>query len=435
MTSFPNSLWSATAAPLASSPPLTEDLRTPVCIVGAGFAGLSTALHLAEAGTDCIVLDARQPGWGASGRNGGQVIPGLKHDPAALMARFGEKVGTRLARFSGDAPALLFDLVARHAIDCDFYTGGWIQPAHAPEGLETLRRRRAQWRSFTDEIVELDHAETARLVGSDHYVGAMLDRRGGSVQPLSLSRGLARAAVKLGIRLFGDTPALSLSRRDGTWEVATPAARVRADSVVVATNGYTDDLIPALRRSLVPVYSFQVATRPLSPNLAATILPDGHPASDTRRLLWYFRKDGQDRLIMGGRGFAKDSLDADDTRALQRAVQTLYPQLGEVDFAYHWGGRVAMTADHLPHVHAPEPGLYAGVGFNGRGVAMATATGSILAHLAAGGEPEAQPLPVTALTPIAFHAFHAPAVQALAGYYRWRDDRECKRSRSGSPAR
>ena len=435
MTPFPDSLWSATAAPLAPCPPPTEDVRTPVCIVGAGFAGLSTALHLAEAGVDCVVLDARQPGWGASGRNGGQVIPGLKHDPATLMARFGEKAGTRLARFSGDAPTLLFDLVARHAIDCDLFTDGWIQPAHASEGLETLRRRREQWRPFTDEILELDRAETARLIGSDHYVGAMLDRRGGSVQPLSLSRGLARAAVTRGARLFGDAPALSLTRRDGIWEVATPAARVRADSVVVATNGYTDDLIPGLRRSLVPVYSFQVATRPLSPNLAATVLPDGHPASDTRRLLWYFRKDRQDRLIMGGRGFAKDSLDPGDTRILQHALQTLYPQLGGVDFEYHWGGRVAMTADHLPHVHTPEPGLYAGVGFNGRGVAMATATGSILARLAAGEEPQAQPLPVTALTPIAFHAFHAPAVQVLAGYYRWRDDRERRRSRSGSAAR
>ncbi|GGK40845.1 NAD(P)/FAD-dependent oxidoreductase [Salinarimonas ramus] len=424
MERHPDSLWAATAEPDPGHRPLDAETSAEVCVVGGGFTGLSTALALAERGIDVVVLEANAPGWGASGRNGGQVIPGLKQDPDALLSAFGDEAGARLASFAGSTPRILFDIVRRHAIACDAFEGGWLQPAHAEAGLDTIRARAAQWRPYGADIVELDRAETARLVGSEHYVGALLDRRGGSIQPLSFARGLARAAAGLGARIHADSPATGLARRDGTWRVTTPRGSVAARRVVLATNGYSGPLHPTLMRSVVPVFSFQVATEPLSDNVAATILPEGHPASDTRRLLWYFRKDRHNRLLMGGRGFRKDALDAGDTGVLQAALRRLYPQLGEIRFSYHWGGRVAMTADHLPHLHEIEEGLFAGLGFNGRGVAMGTAMGTVLARLAAGEPADAMPLPVTPLRPIRLHGLHSPVVHALTAYYRWQDARE-----------
>lgn len=337
MTEQPRSLWADTAPPGPDCPALAGETSAAVCIVGAGFTGLSAALHLAERGIDTVVLDAHEPGWGASGRNGGQVIPGLKQDPDALRARYGEAVGNRLIRFVGEAPRLLFAIARRHTIACDAFEGGWIQPAHSAKGLDTIRRRAALWRAEGADIVEIDRTETARLIGSDHYVGAVIDRRGGSVQPLAFARGLARAAAALGVRIHAGSPATALTKVGGGWVVSTPGGAVRAPSVILATNGYNGALHPALRASVVPVHSFQVATEPLSDNLARTILPEGHPASDTRRLLWYFRKDSANRLLMGGRGVRKDDIGPTDTRTLQAALRALYPQLGEVKFAYHWG--------------------------------------------------------------------------------------------------
>lgn len=424
MDAHPDSLWAATAEPDMEHSPLVGETSAEVCVVGGGFTGLSAALALVERGVDVVLLEANAPGWGASGRNGGQVIPGLKQDPDDLLAAFGDVFGPRLIAFAGETPRILFDIVRRHAIACDAFEAGWIQPAHAPEGLETIRARAAQWRPHGADIVELDRAETARLIGSSHYVGAMLDRRGGSIQPLSFARGLARAAAGLGARIHADSPATGIERCAGGWRVASTRGGVRAARVVLATNGYSGQLHERLRRSVVPVFSFQVATQPLSDNVAKTILPEGHPASDTRRLLWYFRKDAHNRLLMGGRGFRKETLGASDTRVLQAALRQLYPQLGEIRFSHHWGGRVAMTADHLPHLHEIEEGLFAGLGFNGRGVGMGTAMGTVLARLAAGDPAEEMPFPVTPLEPIRMHALHAPAVHALTAYYRWLDARE-----------
>ena len=420
----PRSLWAATAPPAVRCPPLSQEVTAEVCVIGGGFTGLSTALHLAEKGADTVLIEAEEAGWGASGRNGGQVIPGLKQDPDDLIRIFGESAGLRLIHFSSDAPRLLFDIVQRHNIECDAFTRGWLQPAHSQAGLKTIRRRAAAWRGHGADIIELDAAETARLVGSDHYLGAMLDLRGGSIQPLAFARVMAKAAKGLGARIFGGTRATSLSRSGERWRVETASGAVTASKVVLATNGYTDGLVPSLRRSVVPVYSFQVATEPLGDNLAKTILPEGHPASDTRRLLWYFRKDRDGRLLMGGRGFQKDNLEAADTHALQAALRELYPQIGDIRFDFHWGGRVAMTADHLPHLHRINEGLYAGLGFNGRGVAMGTAMGKLLAALATGAKEEEIALPVTGLRAIPFHGLHAPAVHILSAWYRWQDRRE-----------
>ncbi|WGF88267.1 NAD(P)/FAD-dependent oxidoreductase [Marinivivus vitaminiproducens] len=429
---FPPSLWAATATPLEPFPELADDRDADVCVVGGGFTGLSTALHLAERGTSVVLIEASQPGWGASGRNGGQVIAGLKLDPDDLVATFGDAMAERLIPFALSTPDIVFGLIERYAIACDAVRTGWIQPAHAKEGLATLQGRAGQWRRHGFELIELDRRETARLIGSTWYFGALLNPRNGSVQPLSYARGLARAAASQGVRLFGDSPATGLERTDDGWRVRTTRGSVRAGRVVLGTNGYTGDLWPGLRRSVVPVYSFQVATRPLSGNLLGTILPEGQTASDTKRLLWYYRKDATGRLVMGGRGRPKDDLAPPDTRALQAALLELFPQLGDVGFDYHWGGKVALTQDHLPHLHVLDEGLYAGLGYNGRGVAMATAMGTVLARLVSGESPDTLPFPVTGMAAIPFHRFRRVGVGAVAAWSGYRDRREREASLTAS---
>ena len=246
--------------PAADFAPVAGTVRADIAVVGGGYTGLSAALHLAEAGRDVAVIEARTPGWGASGRNGGQVIAGVKHDPEALLALFGASVGGRMVATVGAAPDAVFGLIARHGIACDAVRTGWIQPAVSAATLGVSRERVRQWRAAGADVSLLDAAEIARLLGSQAYVGGMLDRRGGTVQPLSYARGLAAAAVRAGARIFAGSPATGLERAGSGWRLAVPGGEVVAERVILATNAYADRLHDGLRRSVVAVPSWQVAT-------------------------------------------------------------------------------------------------------------------------------------------------------------------------------
>jgi sarcosine oxidase len=411
------SLWEATAKRPEPRVPLQGSIRAQVAIVGAGYTGLSAALHLAEAGIDTVVLDAESAGWGASGRNGGQVIPGLKDNPDALAAKFGEAAGARLAKAVGDGPELVFSLIERYAIGCEPVRAGWLQPAVSPATLRAIEDRARQWQAFGANTRVLDRAEIARLTGSSFYPAALLDPRGGTVQPLAYARGLARAAQTAGARLFGESRALRLVRAGGLWRVTTARGAVQAETVILATNAYADALHPNLRRSVVAVPSFQVATEKLPPHLRATILPEGHAASDLKRLLRYFRRhDG--RLLMGARGVYTHPPPASLLARMSSAIAEIYPQAAALKLDYAWGGMVAVTQDHLPHLHEPEPGLLAGLGYNGRGLSMATLMGQMLSGRAQGKDIA---FPITPIRPLKLHALSRLGVQATIQYLRIRD--------------
>ncbi len=418
----PRSLWTATAKePAPPAPPLEDAAKADVAIIGGGFTGLSAALHLAEAGVDVLLLEAEEPGFGASGRNGGQVIPGLKYDPDELVGLFGSERGERINEISGGAADFAFGLIQRHGIGCAPVRKGWIQGVHARSKLDTVKRRVDQWGRRGAPVRFLDEAEIAQMTGTDRYYGGWLDERGGMIQPLSYARGLARAALAAGARIHGRSPALKLIHEQKGWRIKTPDGAVAADRILIATNGYTGDLWPGLKRSLVPVNSFQVATQPLSDNLRATILPGGQPLSDTRRLLLYFRLDPEGRLLMGGRGTPYGQTRTDRYERLRIAARRLFPQLDGLEWEFFWSGKVALTADHLPHIHELAPGLTAALGYNGRGVAMASRMGKLLADHVLGAPAEALGLPVTATRPMPFWSLRQPAVSALIGWYRFRD--------------
>ncbi len=417
------SLWQATAPQAPAYLPLRGTHSTRIAVVGAGYTGLSAALHLAEAGQDVVVLEANQPGWGASGRNGGQVIAGVKHDPETLQRLFGDAIGQRLIDLAGAAPDLVFDLIERHCIACDAIRRGWLQLAVSPASEAVLQERARQWRTQGAECRMLGAAETASHTGSAAYQAAMLDPRGGTVQPLAYAQGLAAAALRAGARLFGGSPVSALRRHASGYQLTTAAGALTVDRVILATNAYADRLQNSLRRSIVTVPSWQVATAPLPPAIRQTILPGLQSGSDMRRLLRYFRLDAAGRFILGSRGsFAEPQPDA-AVRRLCQAALSLFPQLRGIPFTHHWGGMVAVTPDHMPHLHVLAPGLFAGLGYNGRGVAMATAMGAELAKLAAGTPPEQASFPVSPLRPMRLHAASRLGVRATIAWYRMLDAR------------
>ncbi len=407
------SLWVASAPPAPPCPPLVEDLEAEVAIVGAGYTGLSAALHLAERTIATVVLEAHEPGWGASGRNGGQVIPGLKEDPEVVERLLGPGFGRRAVDLSARAPDLVFELVARYGIDCDAQRAGWIQPAPDEAGVRLLQARVRQWERRGAPVEWLDRPAVSAALGSELYRGGLRDRRGGTLQPLAYARGLARAAMALGARIHGRSPARRLEREGAGWRVHTPRGSVRARTVLVCTNGYTDGLVPGLARTVVPVVSVQVASAPLSDNLRRAILPGGEAASDTRRLLVYFRLDRDGRFLIGGRGAYGDRGIRAAQARLRRFAQRLFPQLpDDLPFPFAWGGLVALTEHHLPHLVEPAPGLVAASGYNGRGIAMATAMGKVLADKASGVPDGELDFPPSRLRPIPLHGLRRPLVAA-----------------------
>jgi glycine/D-amino acid oxidase-like deaminating enzyme len=268
----------------------------------------------------------------------------------------------------------------------------------------------------------LDRAETERHLGTRQYDAGWIDRRGGAVQPLAYARGLAKAAIAAGAAIHGHSKVTALHRRGSRWTVTTEAgAWVTADKVVLCTNGYTGDLVPRLRQSIIAPNSFQIATAPLSDNVRRSILPEGQVSSDTRNLLLYFRLDHMGRFIMGGRGRFREPTSAAHWNHLERVLGKMFPQLQGTSIEHRWCGRVALTRDFLPHLHEPEPGLIIDIGCMGRGVGLQTAIGIKLAEYAATGNKRALPFPVVPIKPLPLHSLHEAYVSAIIAWYRMTD--------------
>lgn len=415
-------LWAATAAPAIAYPPVAEDLDVDFCVIGAGYAGLSTALHIAEAGGRVVVLEAREPGWGGSGRNGGQVIPGLKYDPDEMIATYGQEKGSKLLLFASSTADKVFNLIEKYKMDVPHVREGWIQAAHSDEGLTLAKNRVAQWSKHGVAARLLSKEETADRLGTISYEGGWLDPRGGAIQPLSYARGLARAATAQGATICGRSPVTAINRDGDRFLVMTEQGKVvRAKKVIMCTNAYAGDLVPGLQQTIVDVNSFQVATEPLSDNIRKTILPYGQVSSDTRKLLLYFRLDHTGRLLMGGRGPFREPKSEDDWAHLVRVVTKMFPQVKGVPIEYRWGGRVALTQDFLPHIHEPEPGFIIDIGCLGRGVGLQTAMGEALAYYAMSGNQDELPFPIRPIDPIPFHMFRRIGLAAIIAWYRFQD--------------
>jgi glycine/D-amino acid oxidase-like deaminating enzyme len=416
---MPN-LYRDTAERAVPTPPLDGDIRADVIVVGGGFTGLSAALHLAEKGTKVVLLEAEEPGWGASGRNGGQVNAGLKYDPDIIERDFGVDLGRRMNALAGAAPGFVFDLIERHGIACEARRNGTLRAAvcanhaaHLRTSVEQLTRRGAP-------VDLLEGAALAAAVGTDRYLAAMWDRRGGDLNPLSYARGLARAAIRAGAAVHGGTRALSLTSAGLGWNVGTGTGTATADNVVLATNGYTDDLWPGLRRTIVPLFGAIAATSALPEGLARTLMPSRAVLYESGAITVYYRVDSGQRLLIGGRGPIHEVASTSEVPHLLAYAEKLWPGLRGIAWTHAWGGRLAMTRDQYPHVHEPARGVIACLGYNGRGVAMATAMGAQIAKRIldpAGGFD----MPITGMKTIGLHALWPLAVRAAIARGRMAD--------------
>jgi glycine/D-amino acid oxidase-like deaminating enzyme len=425
---WPDSLWAAVTPPGPDLPELRGTEAADVVVIGGGFSGLSTALHLREAGVDVAVVEAAEPGWGASGRNNGQVIPTLSRpDPDDIVAKHGA-AGERLVGLIRDSASILFDVAKRHGIDAEQEQNGWVQPVHSPGRIKIAERRVRQWSKVGAPVELLSRDQVRDMLGSDAWFGGFWNRTGGHINPLALARGLARTVVAQGGKIFARSPAVSIERRGDRWIVKTAQGEVSARSLVVASNAYTGEfaktLAPVIAREVMPVRSWQMATQPLSDNVRKSMIPGRQAMSDTHGELIFGRFDARNRFVTGGAIIRPFNQVATLKARVGKRLQSLWPQIGEVKFDYVWNGFIGMTTDYLPHIHRLGPNAYGWTGCNGRGVALSIALGDQLAKAVQGVPDGELALPFTEPTPIPANELLRPFAPLMMVLYRRRDSKE-----------
>src|SRR3954447_20221961 len=425
---WPESLWAAMTPSGPELPELTGTQQADVIVIGGGFTGLSTALHLREAGVDVAIVEAAEPGWGASGRNNGQVIPTLSRpDPENIVARHGA-AGERLVALLRDSASVLFDLTRRYQIEAEQEQSGWVQPVHSPGRIRIAERRVRQWSKFGAAVELLSREETRQMLGSEGWFGGFWNRTGGHINPLALSRGLARVVLERGGRIYARSPAISFERRNDRWMVKTAQGQISGRALIVATNAYTGEfsrsLAPDIAREVMPLLSWQMATQPLSEAARKTIIAGRQAMSDTHGELYFARYDARNRLVTGGAVIGPGNKAERIKVRVGERLQRLWPQIGEVRFDYVWNGYVGMTTDYMPRIHRLGRDAYGWTGCNGRAVALTIPLGAELAK-AVRGVPEGElALPFTEPMAIPSHALMRKLAPWMLLVYRWRDARE-----------
>lgn len=417
------SLWSQTAAPAPQTPRLDGDAACDVAVIGAGILGLSAALALAQAGVAVRVLEAGAIGEGASGRNGGLVVPSLPRiGPAKVRNVLPDPYAARLLALVAGGAEAVFATIRRHDIACEAVQRGWLFPAHAPSLAPRVQARTMEWQAEGAGCVWLDAAETRRRMGSARFHGALFDPSGGHINPLGYTRGLARAALAAGALVHERAPVTGL-HHDGAWHLVTPSGVVRAGRVLQCTNAMPPALPGAVGRavrdSTVPLIVWQLATEPM----ARTILPGDEAFSDTRNNLLACRWTAQGRLVTGGMAAVQTGAAARLPARLARRLEAVFPALGPVRFSHVWRGVAALSGDFLPRLMQPAPGWVAASACNGRGIVLSTMLGPALAGFLQTGDAAALPLPITPPRPIRAHALARWVPQVLLPLGDWQDRR------------
>ncbi len=417
-------LWMATAVTAPPTEQYVGNQHCDVAIVGAGFTGLNAALYLAKSGLSVSVLDAVRPGFGASGRSGGQVNLGLNEGPKQLINRFGETQAQRLIQLILNTPQFVFDHIKEHQLNCDAVQQGWIQGALSSKILERQQSLAQEYDTFTVDNASpfktLNQDRIIQMTGTKRFVGGLLCEQAGSLHPLSYTRELARSAMASGAKVFHDSPVTGISKQANGYQVHTKQGTLTASKVLLCTNGYTDQQsaqpFNALTKAVVPVRTILVATEPLSQELQNAILPNKVTLVDKRRIILYLRYDRDGRLCIGNHGPSRDEFKISDFDYVKKQTAQLFPELANTRWDFHWGGRIAVTKTGLPFMHEIAPGLIAGMGYNGRGVGMGTMMGIELAKTVLSEGQQPSDIPLTKPKPYLMHRFNEIGV---AGFVKW----------------
>ena len=377
-------LWEASAPSAPPVNPLERGLHADVVVVGGGFTGCSAALHLALGGKKAVVLEGAEIGFGGSGRNVGLVNAGMWVMPDEVSRQIGGARGERLLEQLGDAPRLVFDLVRRFGLSCEANAAGTLHCGVGRKGYEELSQRAAQWRRRGADVEFLDGDGIGRLTGSKAYSSGLLDRRAGTIQPLAYVRGLAGAAIDAGAEIFSRSPVVRCEDHGTAWVVHTERGSVTAPWIIVATDAYSTGTCSAIKQEQVMLPYFNLATRPLSPEVRTSILPEGQGAWDTEQVLSSFRFDAAGRLIFGSVGALRGPGVSIHPAWAKREMGRLFPQLGRVTFDHEWYGMIGMTDDAMPRLHRLGRNMVSVSAYNGRGIAPGTTFGRDLALVAMG---------------------------------------------------
>ncbi|MCJ1887376.1 FAD-binding oxidoreductase [Pseudomonas sp. LA21] len=382
-TPYPSSYYAASANPVPARPELQGEVETDVCVIGAGYTGLSTALFLLENGFKVTVLEAAKVGFGASGRNGGQIVNSYSRDIDVIERSVGAKQAQLLGQMAFEGGRIIRERIAKYNIQCDLKDGG-VFAALSAKQMGHLESQKKLWERFGHTQLELMDAKRIReVVGTDSYVGGMLDMSGGHIHPLNLALGEAAAVESLGGVIHEQSPAVKIDR-GANPVVHTPKGRVKAKFVVVAGNAYLGGLVPELASKSMPCGTQVITTEPLSADLAKSLLPQDYCVEDCNYLLDYYRLTSDNRLIFGG-GVVYGARDPSNIEAIIRPkMLKVFPQLKNVKIDFAWTGNFLLTLSRLPQVGRIGDNIYYSQGCSGHGVTYTHLAGKVLAEVLRG---------------------------------------------------
>ena len=378
------SYYAATANEETNFPALSADISCDVCIIGAGYTGLSAALHLAERGYGVVLVEAGKIGWGASGRNGGQLGNTQRQDQHALEKMVGKEAARALWDLGLASANLVKDLIAKHAIACDLKPG-ILHAAWKRSDADDLRGEQDHLaRDYgATGLRFIERGEMAEMLGTSRYWGGLLSQEAGHLHPLNFALGLGNACRKAGVQIFEQTQATAISRTDPA-RVTTPQGTVTAAHVVLACNGYLDGLEKRMAGRIMPINNFVIATEPLGEDGARALIRDDVAVADTKFVIDYYRLSADKRLLFGGGENYSSTFPRDIASFVRKPMLRVFPQLEKVKIDYAWGGTLAITLNRMPDLGRLPPNIFYAQGYSGQGLNMATLAGQLIAEALAG---------------------------------------------------
>ncbi|MRH41714.1 FAD-dependent oxidoreductase [Aquibacillus halophilus] len=421
------SMWEATANQRRERPTLEGDQQCDVVIIGGGYSGLSTSYFLQQKDVKTIVLEKDLVGSGASGRNGGELLTGYMDSASSLIKKKGIDVARRMYQLSLDSIDLIETIIESNDIDCAFTRKGSLKAAYRASDIDGMKREQEVLeREFNHKVKIVEPSEMQTELKTTFYHGGRIDEKCGHFHPLNYALGLADAVENFGGVIYENSEALRIERdANNKVIVKTTSGRVFADEIVIVTNGYSGDLNKRIKRTIVPVESIMIATEPMPEELMKDLIKNNRAVSDSKNLLYYFRRTADNRMAFGGSGRSTNKRDQLLLfNQLQSGMTTVFPDLREAKVEYQWSGKVGITKEKLPYMGRLEDGTYFAYGYAGHGAALSTIMGQAIARKIVAEDDVANPLEVKRIRPIPFHSQHAKAVGLMKYYFRYEDKKK-----------